>query len=257
MNCASVLRNVRMPDKVQTIWADLDKKGKIRRISTTVFTGLKKLKVHYHSANKRGMGRSKGNSHERETARILSKWFFGKAHPKAMKRTPLSGGWSGGKMGDVCLDPEYARRNGFKDPRIYVECRNYKDVLQYNLMSWAVWETPKIYSDWIKEVEQKCDGRLPMLVMKGKGTDAWVMVLYRWIIGGSSGVFSYCFEQIIKAKPISFESKKFGFVYLLPLKRIKRLGDGREFLREWVRDGGPAQLRGLVESPTEDRKQRG
>src|SRR6266478_5714289 len=139
-----------MPDKVQTIWAQFDKKGRIIDISLSQRTSCRKIKVRYHTANKRGMGRSKGNSHERETARILSRWIFGKENPKHLKRTPLSGGWSSSKMGDVCIDPEIARQHNLKDPPMYVECRNYKDVLQYNVLSWTVWRSPKIYCKWIK-----------------------------------------------------------------------------------------------------------
>jgi len=141
-------------------------------------------------------------------------------------------------MGDVCLDPEIARTLKVKDPPIYVECRNYKDVLQYNLLSWAWKGTPKVYSDWIKEVERKCDGRLPMLVIKGKGTEAWILLRKAWLTVQASGLALNPIVRIV--------SKDFGYLYMLPLESVRSLGNGRDFLKQWVRDGGPAQLRRLA-----------
>jgi hypothetical protein len=143
-------------------------------------------------------------------------------------------------MGDVCLDPEIARQHGIKDPPMYVECRNYKDVLQYNLLSWSVWGTPKIYSEWVKEVEAKCDGRLPLLVMKGKGTDAWILILERWIPEG------FFYKRQLNRVAAIFNTKEYGKVHMLPLKRVRSLGDGESFFENWVKDGGPAKLRRLA-----------
>lgn len=232
-----------MPDKTSMVWALLSKKGKLLDIGLKKLGGFKNIRVRYHTPNKRGMGRSKGNSHERETARILSKWIFGKSNPKHLKRTPLSGGWSSSKMGDVCIDPEVARQHGLQDPPMYVECRNYKDVLQYNILSWTVWKTPKVYSDWIKEVESKCDGRLPILVIKGKGTDAWIFMLDRWFPRGSS------YQALRDNSPVHLRTDEFGRVFMLPLKRVRSLGDGEKFFTAWVKDGGRSQLRAISRSP--------
>jgi hypothetical protein len=236
-----------MPDKVATIWAMLDEKGRIRSCDLTKKSSMKKIRIQYHAPNKRGMGRNKGNAHERETAEVLSNWIFGQ--PKYLKRTPLSGGWSSTKMGDVCLDPEVARTKGYKDPKIYVECRNYKDVLQYNLLSWSWKGVPKIYTDWIREVEAKCDGRLPMLVVKGKGTDAWIILCLSWFAPTGDATL-----KLVEGSKLCLRVKGIGVVHMLPLERVARLGDGREFLKQWVRDGGPAILRRLAERPAKSRK---
>src|ERR1051325_1183184 len=161
-----------MPDRTHTVWVKLDKNGKIKLLyNSPDMPGLKKLKIHYHAPNKKGMGRSKGNSLERETAKAFSYWLYG--NTKYMKRTPLSGGWASGKAGDIILDHEIQRKKKLKQPRIYVECRSYKDVLQHDILKWTVSGVPALYSKWIKEVEKKCDGRLPILVMKGKRTAPW------------------------------------------------------------------------------------
>jgi hypothetical protein len=234
-----------MPDKVGMIWVMLDKKGRIIACDMTKKPSMKKIRIQYHAPNKRGMGRNKGNAHERETARLLSQWIFGKAD--FLKRTPLSGGWSSTKMGDVCLDPEIGRTQGLKDPRIYVECRNYKDVLQYNLLSWAAEGSPRIYSDWIEEVETKSDGRLPLIVMKGKGTEAWVLIRRRWLTEGT-------LIRVAGVCALKLATSKKGIVYMLPLVTVGGLGDGRDFLKQWVRDGGPDKLRRLAKCPVKPRK---
>lgn len=237
-----------MPDKVKKLWIRLDKKGNWRGDQNgepgfkppkwkKKVGGWIKASLNWHLPNKPGMGRSKGNSHERETARILSRWIFGKS--RYLKRTPLSGGWSSSKMGDVCLDPEMARVKKIKDPPMYVECRNYKDVLQYNLLRWAAWGSPDIYTKWIKEVESKSDGRLPMIVMKGKGTDAWILIRSAWLTDSVRTCF-------LRARAVRLSNKRFGPVYMLPLKRVRSLGDGKAFFQDWVRDGGPAQLKRLA-----------
>lgn len=122
--------------------------------------------------------RNKGNMLERITADTLSEWIYGRT--KVLRRTPLSGGWSGSKMGDVTVDPEFQRKGVFV-PSIYVECRNYRGILQHNFFTWVCYAKPKELSLWIKEVEAKCDGRLPMLVLKGKSTKPWVLFMNRWL----------------------------------------------------------------------------
>jgi hypothetical protein len=238
-----------MPDKMKGLWIRLDKKGRWvgDQNGEPGFKVSRKMKwkakkggwiraaLNWHLPNKRGMGRNKGNAHERETARIFSKWIFGERH--YLKRTPLSGGWSSSKMGDVCLDPEIARQKKIKDPPMYVECRSYKDVLQYNVLSWSVWGTPKIYSEWIKEVETKCDGRLPILVIKGNGTDAWILVRAAWLSSNGKCAFNAA------RGTVRLSTSNYGTVFMLPLKRVRSLGDGESFFEEWVRDGGPVKLK--------------
>jgi hypothetical protein len=225
----------RMPDKVKTVWARLDKKGNLKDVRLEIFTGFKKLKIRYHAPNKRGMGRSKGNALENETAKTLSKWIYGEN--KILKRTPLSGGWASGKAGDVILDHEYARKKYF-DPDLYVECRNYKDILQHDLLSWCCFGTPQTYGKWIKEVESKAGTRFPMIVMKGKMTKPFVMILRRWLTRLSAA-------KVFSASRLILLSKIAGTIYILPLKRIGRLGNAKSFFERWREDGGPTQIQRL------------
>lgn len=209
------------PVKKKYLW----KKGK---------EGFHKCKVSWHLPNKRGMGRNKGNSHERETATILSLWIYGE--PGIIKRTPLSGGWASGKAGDVILDHELERK-GYKFPPIYVECRFYKDLLQHNLLTWIADGTPATLTKWIEEVEQKCDGRLPMLVLRGNGTKPWLLVMKRWLTTGTM------LELLRKDGGLWFRSEQHGKGILLPLERIGQLGDGEIFMKRWREDGGPSIVR--------------
>lgn len=197
-------------------------------------------KILYHLPNKRGMGRAKGNTHERETAKLLGEWIYEK--PNILKRTPLSGGWSSQKMGDVMLDPEMERK-GFFNPPIYVECRSYKDVLQHDVLTWAASGSPALLTKWVNEVESKCDGRLPMLVIKGNGTKAWILLRAAWLtkrtlpkVRSVAPVRLRLFPEVVGPEP---------FVFLMPLTAVWGLGDGESFFKEWRGDGGPAQVRRL------------
>lgn len=226
-----------MPDKMKTVWARLDKKGNLQDIRLEIFTGFKKLKVHYHAPNKRGMGRAKGNTHERETAKAFSLWLYGKPH--YLKRTPLSGGWASGKAGDVILDHEIERMRGIENPPLYIECRSYKDVLQHDLLKWSLNGVPRVYTKWIHEVEAKCDGRLPILVLKGKRTKAWVMVRRNWF----SPDFPPLLAMAQKSRLI-IKTAFMGHIYLLPLDQLHRWHeDGEVFLSEWREYGGSAYIR--------------
>lgn len=228
-----------MPDKAQTVWALIGKGNKLTEIfpeepKKNRFP-LKKIKIHFHIANKRGMGRSKGNALERDAAEAFSLWIFGK--PKYMKRTPLSGGWASGKAGDIILDHEIARKKGIREPAIYVECRNYKDILQHDVLTWPYYGVPETFTKWIKEVEKKCDGRLPFLVLKGKGTREWVMISWLWLTRQTLTVIANLSREV--------RVRRDGSVYyIFPLERLaSRLGEGKQFLRQWREDDGPAELR--------------
>jgi hypothetical protein len=182
-----------------------------------------------HVPNKKGMGRAKGAGLENQTAKIFSRWIYG--NPKYLKRTPLSGGWAGVKAGDIILVHEYAER-GMYNPPIYVECRFYKDLMQGDFLNWVEEGTPKVYTDFIEEVESKAKKKLPFLVIKGNNTKAWVMVLRRWFCPGDALTAMMAFANI------RFWRSSFGYGYLIPLERLPELGDGKKFLKKWREDGG-------------------
>lgn len=220
-----------MPDRSKGCWIRLNG----TRPADVAFTGSKqdgtrrgwiRAKLKWHIPNKKGMGRAKGNSLERETAKILSRWIY--KTPDILKRTPLSGGWSSEKMGDVIADPE-KERLGYKNVPVYVECRSYKDILQHDVLTWAHCGKPATFTKWIKEVEKKCQGRLPMLVMKGNHTKPWVLLMDSWLgerIGGL--VMTYA--------PIVFDrGSRVG--YLIPLSDLEKLGDGQRFFEMWRENG--------------------
>jgi len=228
-----------MPDKVQTVYASIGSNGKLKEIYTTPVSGCKPIRIHYHTPNKKGMGRNKGNALERETAKAFSKWIYGVQN--VLKRTPLSGGWASGKAGDIILDHEKARnREKYPEMPMYVECRSYKDILGHGFINWLFTGKPKTITGWIKEVESKADGRLPFLVIKGNNTKPYILLLRRWLTkrtrpkGGYHPLKLYCWNS---AKG-----------YLVPLSWLDRLGDGRELFRDWVKDGGPANIRKLGKS---------
>lgn len=243
-----------MPDKSIKVWLHVDGRGQVPRKKNPgeVYRSDKEPQVaknrwkkgcegyiramlSWHVPNKKGMGRSKGNTLERDVALILSLWIYGEAG--VLKRTPLSGGWASGKAGDVILDHELERK-GYWNPPIYVECRSYKDLLQHNLLTWIEEGTPKTLTTWVKEVETKCDGRLPMLIIKGNGTKPYLLMKDEWMtLRGMRRGFIYQKGAIEFIGP-----DRLGYV-LLPLERIGQLGDGEVLLKSWVEDDGPANLR--------------
>jgi hypothetical protein len=186
------------------------------------------------------MGRSKGNSLERETAKAFSKWIYDE--PSALRRTPLSGGWSSAKAGDIILDHE-KEGNGYYRPPIYVECRSYKDVLQHDLLKWSYTGSPKIYTQWIREVEQKCNNKLPFLVIKGNGTEPWILLLERWMPAGFEMIRELRRAAIVRINPSRKQIAEFGPVLIFPMKYLTKLGDGRFFLRKWRENGGSDAVR--------------
>lgn len=237
-----------MPDKKASCDVILNKRGKLIDIkwkSSNVKWKKGKIgkitgKVSYHIPNKKGMGRNKGNNLERETALILSLWIYGE--PGILKRTPLSGGWASGKAGDVILDHELERK-GYWQPPIYVECRSYKDLLQHNFLTWIDCGVPKTLTPWIEEVEQKCDGRLPMLVLKGNGTDPYLLMKQDWCT-----MDGMRYEFTRQKGSVDFSGPDGWRYILLPLMRIGQLGDGEILLKNWRGDGGPARLKKYIRS---------
>lgn len=97
-----------------------------------------------------------------------------------LKRTPLSGGWGSGKLGDITMDPAIALELGIKaPPRIYVECKNREGVLDESFWRYLATGTPATIGDWIGDTCEKAKKlkQTPFLILKGRGTEPFVFAL--------------------------------------------------------------------------------
>lgn len=94
---------------------------------------------------------------------------------KVMRRTPLSGGWGSGKLGDITMDPALAQDLKLVPPKVYVECKNYADLLQHSFFRWQCSGDAGLIGGWIADTAMKAKGMPWFLVMKGNGTDAWIL----------------------------------------------------------------------------------
>ncbi len=92
-----------------------------------------------------------------------------------MRRTPLSGGWGSGKLGDITMDPALAQDLKLVPPKVYVECKNYADLLQHSFFRWQCSGDAGLIGGWIADTAMKAKGMPWFLVMKGNGTDAWIL----------------------------------------------------------------------------------
>lgn len=127
---------------------------------------------------KKGTSRAKGNGLEIIVAKAFSTWLYGR--PDILKRTPLSGGWGSGKLGDITMDPALALELGIKaPPRIYVECKNREGILDESFWRYLATGTPSTIGDWIVDTCAKAKKlkQAPFLILKGRGTEPFVFAL--------------------------------------------------------------------------------
>lgn len=127
---------------------------------------------------KKGTSRAKGNGLEIIVAKAFSTWLYGR--DDVLKRTPLSGGWGSGKLGDITMDPALAMELGIKTPpKIYVECKNREGVLDESFWRYLATGTPSTIGDWIGDTYAKAAKlkQMPFLILKGRGTEPFVFVI--------------------------------------------------------------------------------
>ncbi len=101
-------------------------------------------------------------------------WLYG--DPKVLTRTPLSGGWNGSKMGDISADPVRLMELKLQLPKLYVECKNREGLLSEEFFNWVATGSPKRLTEWIDDTKKKA-GTMPwFIILKGRGTEPWVLV---------------------------------------------------------------------------------
>ena len=111
-------------------------------------------------------------------AKAFSNWLYGRED--VLKRTPLSGGWGSGKLGDITMDPALAMELGIKaPPKIYVECKNREGILDESFWRYLATGTPSTIGDWIVDTCEKANKlkQMPFLIMKGRGTEPFVFAI--------------------------------------------------------------------------------
>ena len=114
---------------------------------------------------RKGMGRSKGASFELDTSKKLSMWWYGVK--KAIRRTPLSGGWSKTiASGDLICE--------FEDSWPFsVECKHNKSWSFNELFSENLGMIGKFWSQCVKESPKN---KIPILIFRGNYGKTYVMI---------------------------------------------------------------------------------
>ena len=152
---------------------------------------------------KKATSRNKGNELEREVAKVFSTWLYGR--PDILARTPLSGGWEGSKLGDVCGNPSKLREMKLPLPRLYIEAKNREGLLSERFFNWLSSGTPAYMTELIKDTIAKAGMSFWFIVLKGNGVDPWVFTNAR--CDNNSWHIQFTFEgQVI--------------YYMFPLKQL-------------------------------------
>lgn len=143
----------------------------------------------------KGRSRQKGNSLELEIAKDFSNWLYGR--PDILRRTPLSGGWGSGKLGDITMDPAMAAELGLKPPKMYVECKNREGLLDESFWRWFETGKPSTITDVVKDTIAKAKDNRWFLILKGRGTSPYVMTPQSLI--SRPGKFTLSFDSEVGA----------------------------------------------------------
>lgn len=107
-------------------------------------------------------------------ARAFSTWLYGR--DDVLKRTPLSGGWGSGKLGDITMDPYIAGELKLTLPKIYVECKNREGLMDESFWRWFETGKPATISEFIWDTQHKAKDFRWFLILKGRGTTPYVMM---------------------------------------------------------------------------------
>ncbi len=73
------------------------------------------------------------------------------------------------------MDPAIAQELKLVPPKLYVECKNYADLLQHSFFRWQCSGEPGQIGGWITDTAMKAKGQPWFLVMKGNNTDPWLL----------------------------------------------------------------------------------
>ena len=179
----------------------------IRDVDTRAYE--KEIEGYIEVPLKKGTSRAKGNNLELDVAKVFSTWLYGQ--PDILKRTPLSGGWGSGKLGDITMDPAQAAELGLKPPKMYVECKNREGLLDESFWRWFETGKPSTIMDVIKDTIAKAKDNRWFLILKGRGTSPYVMTPQ------SSTPYS--------DKVLEFNSE-FGILWFFPVSQIAKVMDG-------------------------------
>lgn len=112
--------------------------------------------------------RDKGARYEIEISHALSRVIYGREN--VIRRTPLSGGWSGMPSGDLIVDGTMLKGLE-RPPRIFVECKtragfSLSDVLPIGKGN------PWVLSTWIQILQDAPSGAEPLLIVRGGWPDS-------------------------------------------------------------------------------------
>lgn len=143
----------------------------IRDVNTKGYA--KEIEGYIEIPLSKGRSRQKGNSLELIIAKDFSNWLYGR--PDILRRTPLSGGWGSGKLGDITMDPAQAAELNLKPPKMYVECKNREGLLDESFWRWFETGKPSTITDVIKDTIAKAKANRWFLILKGRGTSPYVL----------------------------------------------------------------------------------
>lgn len=148
----------------------------IRDVDTRAYE--KEIEGYIEVPLKKGTSRAKGNNLELDVAKVFSTWLYGQ--PDILKRTPLSGGWGSGKLGDITMDPAQAVEHRLVPPNIYVECKNREGVMDESFWRYLSTGSPSTIGDWVLDTQAKAEKlrALAFLVLKGRATEPFVFVIH-------------------------------------------------------------------------------
>ncbi len=73
------------------------------------------------------------------------------------------------------MDPAIAQELKLTPPKLYVECKNYADLLGHSFFRWQCSGDAGQIGGWITDTAMKAKGMPWFLVMKGNNTDPWLL----------------------------------------------------------------------------------
>lgn len=164
---------------------------------------------------RKGAGKSKGSSFERDIARRLSMWLTGGVDDRQLIRTVLSGGWTRGQesreegwrhVGD--LAPNGPIGEQFRR-RFAVECKHRKTIDLY-----GCWSRQDAIAEWWPQLRKDCAGidfqLQPLLVFRPNSRPIMVGMVPEvaaWLRIHNTAIFSalhiaiFPFELLLACSP--------------------------------------------------------
>lgn len=157
-------------------------------------------------------------------ARAFSTWLYGR--DDILKRTPLSGGWGSGKLGDITMDPYKAGELKLSLPKIYVECKNREGLMDETFWRWFATGKPSTITDVIKDTIKKAKDFPWFVILKGRATAPFVLMLEPHGGYDVDGAIYLQFKDSL--------GESFGPWLFFPLSMLKNVLDENAKLKETI-----------------------